>query len=217
MNNDKPYVYTLEVAGFASAFRAMRLPLKSGDKSDSQLRYGFLNPDEYGELHNNFAYKIEYLNDQPSLLIGPKDLALAQKLVKAGNEHAKVMRGIVVWGEFNLPRYIWAELDTYMVGMLPLSSESSMHGEAKTLSGDDLVEYKENLKESFMQKRIRAFSYQALRNMYFQRKNHRLPIWREVIIPWIESLPLSKELITVNPWWQDKIDELEAKLKEAEN
>jgi hypothetical protein len=42
--------------------------------------------------------------------------------------------------------------------------------------------------------------------------------WREIICPWIESLPLAKELIMINPWWQDRINELEEenkKLKES--
>lgn len=215
---NKPYVRTLEIAGLGSALKAMRLPMKSGNKSDSNIEEGFLKPWLFGfDNSNNYCVSYNGYDDYRSMQIGPKDLALAQKLVKSGDEHGKFARGIIVWAEFNMPRYIWSELDTYTIGMTPLSSESTMHCEAKGLSGDELVKFKENLQEKHLQKRIRAFGYQSLRHMYFQREHHRLPIWREIIIPWIESLPLSKELITVNPWWQDKIDELEAKLKEAEN
>lgn len=36
------------------------------------------------------------------------------------------------------------------------------------------------------------FSYEVLMNMYFQRRYHRLPEWRE-ICRWIETLPFMKE------------------------
>lgn len=38
-------------------------------------------------------------------------------------------------------------------------------------------------------------NYQQLRTIYRQRKNHRLPEWRE-FCKWIETLPYAKELIT---------------------
>ena len=37
-------------------------------------------------------------------------------------------------------------------------------------------------------------NYRCLRNVYEQRKNHRLPEWRE-FCAWIESLPYAKELL----------------------
>ena len=38
-------------------------------------------------------------------------------------------------------------------------------------------------------------NYQQLRTIYRQRKNHRLPEWRE-FCGWVETLPFAKELIT---------------------
>ena len=52
------------------------------------------------------------------------------------------------------------------------------------------------LPEGFLQRRTVATNYEQLRNIYHQRKNHRLPCWTQVICPFIESLPYSKELIT---------------------
>ena len=40
-----------------------------------------------------------------------------------------------------------------------------------------------------------ATNYRCLRNIYLQRKDHRLPEWRE-FCKWIETLPYAKELIT---------------------
>ena len=47
----------------------------------------------------------------------------------------------------------------------------------------------------FIYKRGVTMNYQVLRNMYFDRKNHRLTEWRE-FCSWVETLPYS-ELITV--------------------
>lgn len=40
-------------------------------------------------------------------------------------------------------------------------------------------------------------NYRCLKNIYQQRKNHRLPEWRE-FCKWIETLPYAKELICVD-------------------
>ena len=39
-----------------------------------------------------------------------KDNALISRLVKAGDEHAKVMRGLIIWIEVNAPIYWWREM-----------------------------------------------------------------------------------------------------------
>lgn len=49
--------------------------------------------------------------------------------------------------------------------------------------------------ESWLQKRTVTMSYENVRNMYFQRKNHKLTEWSKSFIEWVESLPYSKELI----------------------
>lgn len=51
------------------------------------------------------------------------------------------------------------------------------------------------LPESFIQKRTICVNYETLATMYRQRKNHRLPQWRETFVFWIKSLPYS-EFIT---------------------
>ena len=41
-----------------------------------------------------------------------------------------------------------------------------------------LEEVKNELPEGFLQRRIMVTNYKALRNIYQQRKNHKLPEWR---------------------------------------
>lgn len=52
------------------------------------------------------------------------------------------------------------------------------------------------LPESWLQTRTVTMNYENLRNMYFQRKNHKLTEWSKSFIEWVESLPYAKELIT---------------------
>ena len=51
------------------------------------------------------------------------------------------------------------------------------------------------LPESWLQKRTITMNYEDIRNMYFQRRNHKLTEWSESFIKWVESLPYAEELI----------------------
>lgn len=179
-------VKTIEVFGFISALKALRLPFKGYNSSDSVFHYTE-EPIKNNNEIVSFAYNIG---------IGEKDLKLLQRLIKNGDEHAKVVRGIIASCSIIAPRYWWQEMDTYKIGTERLSSESTLHNEAKGLSGEELQKFKAEIKEGLEQERIQEFSYQTLRRIYFQRKNHKLPEWK-VFNNWIESLPLSNELITI--------------------
>ena len=59
-------------------------------------------------------------------ILGISDLTLAQKLIKAGSEHRKFMRQILVSVDITAPAYFMAELDTYKIG-ITRNSSSFMH------------------------------------------------------------------------------------------
>lgn len=171
--------------------------------------------------------------------IGPKDLDLAQRLIKSGPEHCKFLRQIQVSVDITAPLYWWKEFDTYKVGTTA-NSTSTMHTLCKSpitkdkfafdcgdLSIDDDVTYKDYiddilnkcetlrkkyclteskrywralvqiLPEAFLQTRTVTMSYANLRNIYFQRRAHKLSEWREEFIEFIKSLPYAYELITL--------------------
>ena len=52
------------------------------------------------------------------------------------------------------------------------------------------------LPESYLQTRTWTANYAILRNIYFQRQNHKLTEWHK-FCKWIETLPYAKELITL--------------------
>ena len=178
-------IQTIEFAGFKAATEALRLPFgkKCRSETSSYVHYFVMDDNK----HINYASEV-FIHD--------KDLHLMSVLTKRGDEHAKVVRGIMVYAEINAPRYWWQEMDTYRVGTDRLSSESTMHIQGKGMSEEELVKMKSELTEGTMQKRVQVFSYQTLRRIYIQRKNHRLPHWR-VFCDWIKGLPFAKELILV--------------------
>ena len=59
-------------------------------------------------------------------ILGNADLELAKKLVKAGTDHSKFMRMIMVTFDITAPMYWWKEFDTYKVGTVR-NSCSTMH------------------------------------------------------------------------------------------
>lgn len=59
-----------------------------------------------------------------------------------------------------------------------------------------LLRAKRMLPEGFLQMRTWDTNYAELRNMYFQRRHHRLKLeWADTFCKWVESLPYAKELI----------------------
>ena len=114
-------ITNVETYGWEAAIRGMRNPMNSWDKSDSY----FGDP---------------YLEDENSYIkshIGPKDLDLMTKLVKAGTDHRKFMRMITVYCDITAPLYWWKEFDTYKVGTVA-NSCSTMHKiQAKRFKRED--------------------------------------------------------------------------------
>lgn len=103
-----------EVMNLEAAIRGMRNPLNSWDKSDSFWEYV-----SCGSCNGNSSCVTGYH-------IGENDLALAQKLIKAGSDHRKFLRQIFVSVDITAPLYWWLEFDAYKVGVV-CNSTSTMH------------------------------------------------------------------------------------------
>ena len=203
---------TNDVWGFEWAFRGMRNPMNSWDKSDS-----------------NWLFQE----------IGENDLALAKKLINASSEHRKFLRQIYVSVDITAPLYWWKEFDTYKIGTVA-NSCSTMHKiHEKEFTLDDFsyehlldsskeceffprffkclehtieelnyarkryLETKDKyfwwqiiqlLPSSYMQKRTVTMTYENIYTMRQQRKNHKLDEWRIDFFNWSDELPHLKEL-----------------------
>lgn len=101
-----------ETYGWKVAIRGMRNPKNSWDKSDSkQLPDMLMDEQTYVPAHFE---------------VGPNDLDLMHRLCKAGTDHRKFMRMIIVSCDITAPLYWWKEFDTYKVGTVA-NSCSTMH------------------------------------------------------------------------------------------
>ncbi len=195
------------VMNLENAIRGARNPMNSWAKSDSRF-------DEAGQF-----------------VLGPADLALAERLCRAGSDHRKFIRQIFVSVDITAPLYWWKEFDTYKVGTVA-NSTSTMHKlhakpiEASDFSIDRLTDesraafdsylawieqvrqrYLETgerkwwddliqlLPSSYNQMRTVTMNYENLRNIYFARRNHKLPEWH-TLCGWILTLPYAEALIT---------------------
>lgn len=192
-------IEVIEIAGFASALKALHLPFGGKEKSEIDA-YFDLSQDRLYEDFAEKTYKgdfemVDSIECGSHCIISPADISLLTKLVKAGDEHAKVLRGVIVYAKITAPVFWWCEEETYRAGHERLCSESTMHIDCKGLSGDDLVRAKSEMPMGKELTKIDFFSYQCLRNIYKQRRNHRLPQWRQ-FCSWIETLPFAEQLIT---------------------
>lgn len=176
----------LDVHGIENAMRGMRNPMNSWSRNDS------------------------YMN-----VIGEKDLELATRLAKAGTEHRKYARQIMVWIDIKAPLYFWTEFDTHKISTTS-NSCSTMHKLLSrhlnqddfsihippdyltllnhTIDQKDLYVAKNLLPCSYLQTRTVTMNYEVLLNMIRQREHHKLPEWREFCEYMLEYCPYLEEL-----------------------
>ena len=186
-NMSKFNIKTLEVAGFASAVQALRLPFKKECRSLCTTTMKF-NDDKRTEK--------PYIDTCAMVDFEPKDLHLMSTLVKRGDEHGKVLRGLIAYAEISAPIWFFRELETYRIGRERLGCESTMHCECRGMGGEELEKAKDDIPMGHIQKTVDMFSYQTLRRIYIQRRNHRLPMWHK-FCSWVETLPFAQELILI--------------------
>lgn len=188
------------VYGIYEAIQGMRNPLSSWDKSDSSMSDTIIGIP----------------------VIGPNDMNLAKKLVRAGTEHRKFLRQIMVTMDIEAPVFWWSEFDTYKLGTTR-NSTSFMHtGTKRNLTKEDfevgtniecinlvnkkLEEYRKNKSPELFEE-IRAnlpmgylyistvtMNYENVLNMIHQREHHKLSQWR-YFCEKLKELPYIKEFL----------------------
>lgn len=127
-----------EVYGFRRALYGMRNPRRSWEKSDS-----LFGPEGYQRA----VYQNICVNAPERPYIGPNDLHLACKLIRAGSDERKFLRQIMIWADLTLPRYIWTELDTYKVATVR-NSCATMNDFGKSSFTPDDFDQKDVLPET---------------------------------------------------------------------
>lgn len=101
-------IKTIEVGGFASAIAALHLPMGKDPDYMPEVLVQF--KPITGE-DNNAIIQERYFVE-----ISPKEMQLMTRLIKAGDEHAKCIRGIRVGVIIKAPIWFYRELETYSIG-----------------------------------------------------------------------------------------------------
>ena len=153
-----------EVVGWEHAIRGMRNPMNSWEKSDSEFYGG-------------------------GYCVGPNDLDLMKRLVRAGTDHRKFMRMIVVYLDITAPLYWWKEFDTYKVGTVANSCSTmhKIHAKEFTLedfSCEHLMDRLDGIYEGYNLGPIWGFQetiamLNMCRELYIQTKNKKY--WWQMI------------------------------------
>ena len=138
-----------------------------------------------------------------------------------GTGHDQALTGIIVQFDLTFSNKAWVEAERYHFFDF-VSSQSTMHRIAKFNIEEQCNEYVHpgtisilkglvdcynanpteesylallyNIPSGFQLTARMTTNYRQLKTIYFQRRNHRLPEWRE-FCKWIEELPMFKELV----------------------
>ena len=190
-----------EVWGFEHAIRGARNPMNSWSKSDS----GYGCKDKFCE---DCGFSHDWCGCSSHYVIGQNDLNLLQRLIKAGPEHRKFMRQIMVSVDITAPLFWFKEFDTYKVGTTA-NSTSTMHKIASTPITRECFEMDDYEDHLLMYERepydLDAFTddmwdniinyCETLRRSYLETKD--IKYWKELIRILPESW-LQTRTITMN-------------------
>ena len=244
-------VENISVMNLDGAMRALRNPMNSWEKSDSEYCYMTeckdccwssidVNCDDenaenwtVGMCCNSplFMEGVVRCSTYPeNFVIGVEDLKLCQRMLNAGDSDSKFMRQIFVNMDIVAPTYFCAEFDTYKVATVRNSCSFMHKGTAKPFERsdfsfdnvdehsmvmiDNMIAELNTLRDKYLETKDKEIflairqmlpmgynyrftwsaNYAVLRNIYFQRRNHRLPEWRE-FCRIIETFPYGKDLI----------------------
>lgn len=203
-------IENVDAYGFDHAVKAMRNPMNSWDKSDSEWSSA------------NWCDAI--------FTIGDDDIALMKKLYKAGVEHRTYARMIYLWMDITAPLYWWKEMDRYMIGKTQISTSTMHKIQSKEFTFDDfshehldsvaqdvleitikyLNHYRDRFNEkkdktdwwqmiqllpsSYNQKRTVSMTYETVFKIIRERKGHKLDEWNE-FVELLKDLPYVREIV----------------------
>lgn len=209
-----------QIYGWEPAIRSMRNPKNSWDRIDSEFKDGeyFLGNNDLklattlanaGTEHGKFLRMINVYVDITAPLYIYKEFD-TYKIGTVCNSCSTMHK--ITAKEFTIDDFSHEHLLPYSIESLEETIELLNHYRSIYLLGG-YIEYRDGsgvtyqpkdkeiwwqliqlLPSSYNQKRTYELNYAVLRNIYHQRRNHKLDEWH-TICDWIETLPYAKELI----------------------
>lgn len=179
-------VANVESWGWEAAIRGMRNPMNSWNKMDSGTGCSHRNTWKGEEDGVRLCQKCGVIYDSRCVCtgidkgfkLGPNDLDLACRLIKAGPEHAKFLRMIHVQMDIKAPIYYWKEMDQYKVATTTNSCSTMHRITAKPFVIDDFshehlddfsisrlnntIEYLNSMREMFLLDKNKHFWWQMI-------------------------------------------------------
>lgn len=215
MERNNLTIELLETAGFKSAFRAMREPMRGRndfrtytEEQDVQLAERLIASGDDHAKHMRLAlawFEIKapryFWSEFDTYRIGVEKVSRStmHRLMQNG---LKCSEDCVPWSDGLTPK-------TYQAAEDEINDLARLWKDEKSAKkrNEYLRKAKSVLPEGYLQTRVVCISYQTLRRIYLQRRNHRLKEW-QTFCNFVETLPYS-ELITLNKYLN--------KYKEKEN
>ena len=210
INEDKINFKLIEMSGMKTALYGMRMPMKSYDKADSFPIYGVDYKYYIGEKDMDLAKRLIKAGSEHCKFL---------RQIYVGFE-AYLPR--YIWSEFDTYGFCPKNSESTMHKLLTKNKEITLdefvydvrdENEIKIIidklnklrelyfnteldnKNEILRRAKAILPEGYLQKRTVSTNYAQLRNMYHQRKNHRMPEWNDKFAKFIETLSYAKEFI----------------------
>ena len=186
------------------------------EKKDSELYKQYNSGDWLKDTENKYIYESEKIGNWlwengaihwdictdyiEYAFIGPNDMDLAQRMIKAGTPNDKFLRQIFVSVDITGPLYWWKEMDTYKVGTTA-NSTSTMHKLASTPITIDCFETDDFNEKAACVDVAFNFPYEIieycekLRQKYLETKD--IKYWKE-LIRWLPMSWLQTRTWTAN-------------------
>lgn len=211
-NIDKIKVENTSVWGFEHAMRGMRNPMNSWERTDTVEdgdAFAFVGDNDMklaqnlikaGPEHRKYLRMIHVAADftLPRYIWSEFDTYRFNTQNSCSTMHKLLNNKEPV----SLEQFVYSDTIDILMGDIvdrlnDMRNKYLIEKEAGNAEAmNDLIEMaKQLLPEGFLQLRTRDTNYEELRNVYLQRKNHRLHREWGVICKWIESLPYAKELL----------------------
>ena len=207
INENKIKIENVEVAGLSTAIRGMRNPMDSWDKTDSgQGSNWYVIGDadmklcrtliKAGPEHRKFLRQIYVGFDITLPRYVWSEFDTYQWVVKnsCSTMHKLFKKDQLITLEQFI--YNYNDTDILIDTLTRLNRLSTEYFTATTQNKKDelLRRAKAMLPEGFLQKRTVTTNYEQLRNIYYQRRNHRLPCWHKICEE-IENLLYAEDFI----------------------
>lgn len=200
---------TMEIAGFLPALEGMRMPLKSYKKQDTEIQEdGQINvgPNDYalanklvtagGSEHAKFLRQIQVWVK----VTAPRFFFQEMSTYKVGTTensestmHTLMRDGLTeedICFQFEENDNGLSQAMRDYIRLINTLIQVYKYKGTSFEKNQIFEKVKAMLPEGFIQTRMVSLNYEVLRNMYRQRKNHRLSGWNTDFVNWIHSLPM---------------------------